>query len=63
MKGYACMVNMEDNTYTWYLPIERYQSARGEWKEPPTFPELSNAYYGVVETIKADLLDIFASSE
>lgn len=63
MKGAAYMVNLADNTYSWYLPIELYQSARGEWKEPPSFPGMTNAYYSVVETIKDDLLDIFASSQ
>lgn len=63
MKGAAYMVDLADNTYSWYLPIELYQSTRGEWKEPPSFPGLTNAYYGVVETIKDDLLDVFASSE
>ena len=63
MSGSAYMVKLEDNSYTWYLPIKLYQSASGEWKEPPAFPGLSNAFYSVVETIKDDLLDIFASSE
>ena len=63
MKGAAYMVNLADNTYSWYLPIELYHSARGEWKEPPSFPGLTNAYYSVVETIKDDLLDVFASSD
>ena len=63
MSGSAYMVKLEDNSYTWYLPIKLYQSASGEWKEPPAFPGLSNAYYGVVETVKDDLLDIFALSE
>lgn len=63
ISGAAYMVNLEDNSYTWYLPIKLYQSAQGEWKEPPTFPGLSNAYYSVVETVKDDLLDIFASSQ
>ena len=63
ISGSAYMVNLEDSMYTWYLPIELFQSARGEWKEPPTYPGLSNAYYSVVETLKDDLLDIFALYE
>ena len=63
IRGSAYMVNLEDNSYAWYFPFKFYQSAQGEWKEPPTFPGLSNAYYGIVETVKDDLLDIFAASE
>ena len=63
ISGSAYMVNLEDNTYSWYLPIALHQSANGEWKEPPTFPELTNAYYSVLATIKDDLLSIFKTHE
>ncbi|MCY4364246.1 MAG: hypothetical protein OXE42_19030 [Gammaproteobacteria bacterium] len=29
------MVKLEDNSYTWYLPIKLYQSASGEWIRSP----------------------------
>ena len=47
--GAAYMVSLENNQYLWYQPLKIYQSAEGEWDEPPTFPGITNAFYQALE--------------
>tara|TARA_B100000767_G_C19752295_1_gene531327 strand:- start:1233 stop:1946 length:714 start_codon:yes stop_codon:yes gene_type:complete len=54
--GRVSMVNLETNKFNWYLPIASYLSADGEWDEPTEFPNLTNAYYQVIENIRDMLL-------
>lgn len=51
------MVDVDTNAYHWYLPINLHLSAEGEWKEPPTFPGLTNAYYQVLEKLRDMVLE------
>ena len=54
--GRVSMVNLETNKYNWYLPIRLYLSADGEWDEPTEFPNLTNAYYQVIENLRDMIL-------
>ena len=47
--GLAYLINLDNNTYEWYMPIQITQTADGQWDEPPSFPGLTNAYYQVLE--------------
>jgi hypothetical protein len=58
--GVAYMVNLKDNTYDWYLPININRAADGNWDEPPKFPGLTNAYFQAIETGKDAILGPFA---
>lgn len=49
IKGAGYLVDLQDSSYKWYLPIEIYKGANGEWDEPPNYPALTNAYYQVIE--------------
>lgn len=49
IRGRGYMVNLANNQYEWYLPIEILRSSDGKWDEPPRFPGLSNAYFQTVE--------------
>lgn len=47
--GDSYLVNLADNTYEWYLPLQQVKSPAGAWDEAPTFPGVSNAYFQAVE--------------
>lgn len=47
--GVGYLVNLKDNSYEWYLPVNVSKSAEGAWDEPPKFPGLTNAYFQAVE--------------
>lgn len=49
VRGMGYIVNLNNNTYEWYLPVDVTKSADGVWDEPPSFPGLTNAYYQAVE--------------
>ncbi len=49
VQGAAYMVDLKTNAYDWYWPIDIEVMAEGEWKEPPAFPGLTNAYFQAVE--------------
>lgn len=49
MYGSGYLVNLNNNTYEWYMLVEIAKSADGEWDEPPKFPGLTNAYYQTLE--------------
>ncbi|MCH9691689.1 MAG: hypothetical protein K0U59_06450 [Gammaproteobacteria bacterium] len=54
--GSSYMVNLSDNSYTWYNPIELHKSVSdGVWDEPPTFPGLTNTYYQAIEEAKESI--------
>ncbi|WP_226664087.1 hypothetical protein [Microbulbifer aggregans] len=51
-KGYfsalGYLVDLSDNTYEWYKPVNVTKAATEEWDEAPTFPALTNAYYQAI---------------
>ena len=57
--GVAYMVNLDDNTYSWYMPIDIQQSAGTTWDEPPKFPGITNAYYQALATGKDTIIKAF----
>ncbi|MED5619758.1 hypothetical protein [Ideonella sp. BN130291] len=58
--GVGYMVNLKDNTYEWYLPVNVTKSADGAWDEPPKFPGLTNSYFQAVEMGRDALLRPFS---
>lgn len=57
--GTAYLIDLETNTYKWYLPVNIQRSAEGEWDEGPDFPGLTNAYFQALETAKEQILSSF----
>ena len=54
--GKSYLIDLSNNAYDWYYPIQFAQQAEGEWDEPPTFPGLTNAYYGVIARTRDELV-------
>ncbi len=50
LTGTGYVVDLNTNAYDWYLPVSILKSADGNWKEPPSFPGLTNAYFQAVAT-------------
>ena len=59
LKATSYMVNLDNNTYEWFLPIELKKSADGDWDEPPNFPGLTNAYYQVLAEGREEIVSKF----
>lgn len=49
LQGSGYLVNLNNNTYEWYMPVNITKSSDKNWDEPPQFPGLTNAYYQVLE--------------
>lgn len=56
VKAQGFIVDLTDNRYTWYQPVQVRRAAEGPWDEAPQFPGLTNAYYQAVEEAKDTLL-------
>lgn len=54
--GIAYIVNLNDNSLEWSMPINAVKASDGKWDEPPKFPGLTNAYYQVLEMAKDSVL-------
>lgn len=54
--GNTYIVNLNDNSLEWSMPINAVKASDGKWDEPPKFPGLTNAYYQVVEMAKDSVL-------
>lgn len=59
VSGVAYMIDLSTNQYVWHNTINNKLNATGEWKTPPAYPELTNAYYSVVESTKESVLEAF----
>ncbi len=57
--GAGYIVNLSNNTYEWYQPIDVRKSSDGKWDEPPKFPGLTNAYFQTIEIGKDNFLKAF----
>lgn len=57
--GLAYTIDLNTNQYELYENIDIKVSAEGEWKEPPTFPGVTNAYYEAVELTKDKVITLF----
>jgi hypothetical protein len=60
--GISYIVDLSNNMYDWYLPLQITRSAEGAWDEPPQFPGLTNAYFQSVETAKDAVLKTLADN-
>ena len=60
LNGVGYIVNLNTNSYEWYLPVNVAKSADGNWDEPPKFPGLTNAYFQALETGKDGFLKPFS---
>lgn len=60
LQGTGYMVNLSNNTYEWYLPVNITKSADGAWDEPPKFPGLTNAYFQTLELGRDSFLKPFS---
>ena len=52
LAGTISVVNLSTNAYDFFLEINQSKGAEGAWNEPPDFPNLTNAFYSVVESGK-----------
>lgn len=59
LQGVGYIVNLSNNTYEWYLPVNVTKSADKNWDEPPKFPGLTNAYFQALELGKDKFLQPF----
>ncbi|MES2300435.1 MAG: hypothetical protein V4582_25595 [Pseudomonadota bacterium] len=57
LRGESYIVNLEDNSLEWYLPLNVSKGSDSKWDEPPRFPGLTNAYFQTLETAK-DLITV-----
>lgn len=62
LNGVGYMVNLSNNTYEWYLPVNIVKSADGAWDEPPKYPGLTNAYFQALELGKDSFLKPFSKT-
>jgi hypothetical protein len=60
LKGTGFIVNLSNNTYDWYQPVNVTKSAESNWDEPPKFPGLTNAYFQAMEIGKDNFLRPFS---
>lgn len=58
--GVTYIVNLNDNSLEWSMPINAVKASDGKWDEPPKFPGLTNAYYQVIELAKDSVLQPLA---
>lgn len=58
-QGTGFIVNLNNNSYEWYLPVDFTKSSDGTWDEPPNFPGLTNAYFQALELGKDSFLKPF----
>ena len=49
LRGAGYIVNLNNNTYEWYMPVIITKSADKNWDEPTKFPGLTNAYFHALE--------------
>ena len=57
--GAGYLINLSNNLYEWYQPVNVTRSADTTWDEPPKFPGLTNAYFQVIELGKGVFLNPF----
>lgn len=60
--GLGYIVDLGSNAYDWYQPVTITKAAEAEWKEPPSFPGLTNAYFQALEMGRDELLQPFKAS-
>mgnify|MGYP003444770368 CR=1 FL=1 len=61
LRGTGYLVNLLNNTYEWYMPVNVSKGSDKSWDEPPQFPGLSNAYYQVLELARDSYIKPFSN--
>lgn len=59
LRGVGYLVNLKNNVYEWYHPVQVLKSADQVWDEPPNYPGLTNAYFQMLEISKDQFLQPF----
>jgi hypothetical protein len=59
LHGTGYLVNLKNNAYEWYMPVNVSKAADKNWDEPPQFPGLTNAYYQMLEVSKDSYMKPF----
>lgn len=57
--GLAYAIDLDTNAYEMYQPLTERVAVKGEWKEGPSYPGLTNAYYQAVEKVKDRIKGLF----
>ncbi|MCU4675283.1 hypothetical protein N7931_06510 [Catenovulum sp. 2E275] len=52
LSGLLYAIDLNTNAYLQYLSIDEKIQPSGEWDEPPTFPNVTMAYYQAIENTK-----------
>jgi hypothetical protein len=53
------LVNTIDGKYVWYQDYKLSKGVAGEWDIEPNFPQLTNAYFSLIEEFKDSFLGAF----
>lgn len=61
--GSAYLVDLKNNQYSMYTDIVQQSPVEGEWKEPPTYPGVSTAFYQALEATKDTVIQAFTITE
>ena len=59
LQGAGYIVNLKNNAYEWYMPVNIVRSSDGDWDQPPNFPRLTKAYFQTLKTGKDNFLRPF----
>jgi hypothetical protein len=60
VSGKVYMVDLTTNAYSLFQTVTIRQAAQGEWKEPPEYPGLTNAYYQALEEARSAIIHTVA---
>ena len=59
--GEVYIIDLTDNTYSLYQPINIKTPVKGEWDEPDNFPGFTNAYFQTIDAFKLKVDEFFAA--
>lgn len=51
------MVNIADNKLEWFNSVSLSKSTSGDWNNKPNYPEITNAYYSMIEEFKDSIIE------
>lgn len=58
IKGKVYIVDANTNIFDYYTTIDISKLAQGQWKEPPNYPAITNAYYTALDIAKSKILAV-----
>jgi hypothetical protein len=59
IQGLGYLVDLTNNKYQWYQPVDIQKGTDGDWDEPPQFAGLTNAWFQAIELSKDVVLGPF----